>query len=95
MTTLFKRVDVTKAYTVGANGEASLTVANLGYTIPTGYGLVGILQFSSGDSRVFIQSLNPSNTASTAVVVRLQNLSNSSITATFSLSVRLVKNSFF
>lgn len=95
LTTLFKRVDVTKAYTVSANGEASLTVANLGYTIPTGYGLVGILQFSSGDSRVFIQSLNPSNTASTAVVVRLQNLSNSSITATFSLSVRLVKNSFF
>ena len=95
MSALFKATGVSKSYTIAANGEMSFTAANLNYSVPTGYGLVGLLQYTSGDSRVFVQSINPAQNDSSAVIVRLRNISNTSLTATFSMSVRFAKNKFF
>ena len=88
----FKIKEYSYQYTVSANNSTNITAGNLGYTGLSGYTAVGIVQFDSGRHDVAVVRLLINSTTSTENMVRVHNLTGSSITATFSCRILYMQN---
>ena len=75
--TLIKRVTYNYAYTVAANANLNITGTNLSISTPSGYTVLGINNFSTGNSNVVTRSFASAQTGSNTVV-SLRNVSSSS-----------------
>lgn len=81
-------------YTIPANGAISISGGDLGITgsVP-GFVPVAIYFFDTGNSDVLVREIAAHATA-TGAAVRLKNVSNSSVTATFNLGLFFIKNQY-
>lgn len=77
---------------IEANGTFSLSRTDLGFSTPTGYSEIGIVNFNCGSAHVAIGRAFAQNGYTTAVYGK--NNSTSARTATINISVLYVKSSF-
>ena len=82
----------TYEYTIGANANLDVTGTNLEVSTPSGYAPIAFRQINTANGNVVWRSIIANSTGNSPVV-RLRNLSTSSITARLNLDIIYVKAS--
>ena len=79
--------------TISANGALNLTANDLNISAPSGYGAIGIVALYANSNDVTFRSVNAQATGTSSFCVA-RNVSNSSVTLTFSCTLLYIKSSF-
>lgn len=94
LSTLFVTRLFSASYTAPANGSVNISGTTLGYSTPTGYNPVCVVDFYSGSGDVVLKNYFLTNSGADAVI-NLRNVSNSSITSSTQLRVLFAKSTTF
>ena len=79
LTNLFKKVQYSYTYDIGANASLSVSATQLGASAPQGYSAIAMSRISTGKLDVLARNFNPSASGSTGMV-NLRNISANAIT---------------
>ena len=86
-----KRIDYSYTYTVAANSSVAISASNFNMATPSGYMVAGMVNYNTSNQYVYAYRVWP-QTSGLQTVLALHNTSNSSITATATITILYVKS---
>lgn len=92
-TDLFQTKTYTTSYTVGGNGAGSITANDFEVSTPSGYSVIGVVDFATQSTSVDIRGVYGRATGS-STMMSLRNVTSTSVTATAYITILYAKSLF-